>query len=121
MEITVSDSELLDKLRTSNETRERYHNLTKYLLEHGCAASLALTDPLTDSAKQFFESAGRCLPYVLLVDPDFLGAVREMALPDAAALKLQSDLPGIGFDAKAYILERNARIKAAEDAKKKRD
>lgn len=120
MELSLSDVDLIDRLRSSSDLVSRYRKLASYFFHHGCAASYSLTEPLSDTSKQFFEAGARYLPYVLLADPAFLNVVTDLSIPDAAALKLQADLPGIGFDAKAYIVARNERIKAAEDAKKNR-
>lgn len=77
-----------------------------------------MTDPLSEAAKQLFDAGIRYLPCVLTFDGDFLTLLTSMNIPDAAAIKLQAELPEIGFDAKAYIAERTARIKAAEKPKR---
>ena len=118
MDLNIPDTALLDRLRSDAELAARYHQLAEYFLQHTATVSTSMTEPMSDAAKQLFESGVRYLPYVLAVDPGFLGKVTSINLPDAAAIKLQTELPGIGFDAKAYIAERGARMKAAEKPKR---
>jgi hypothetical protein len=114
MDIKLSDRSLIERLRTDKALLNRYKGLTECFFRHGCASSGSPTSPLTDGAKQFFESGIRYLPYVLAVDEGFFATVTAFDLPDGAALKLQNDLPTIGFDAKAYMAERVARAKPME-------
>jgi hypothetical protein len=118
MDLNVPDTTLVDRLRVDSLLAAQYRRLALYFLQHTSTVSTSMTDPLSDAAKQLFESCVRYLPYVLAADPEFLATVTSINLPDAAAIKLQTDMPGIGFDAKAYIVERNARIKALEKPKR---
>jgi len=118
MDLNVPDTTLVDRLSVDAQLAAQYRRLASYFLQHTSTVSTSMTDPLSDAAKQLFESCVRYLPYVLSVDPEFLATVTATNLPDAAAIKLQTELPGIGFDAKAYIADRNARIKAQEKPKR---
>jgi hypothetical protein len=118
MDVNVPDQTLLNRLRGDAHLAAQYRRIAEYFFRHSASVSTSMTEPLSDSAKQLFESGVRYLPYVLNVDVDFLSMVTSLNIPDAAAIKLQTELPNIGFDAKAYIAERNARNKAAEKGKR---
>lgn len=118
MDLNLPDYDLVDRLRVDARLAGQYRRLAEYFLRHAVTVSTSMTDPLSDAAKQLFDSGIRYLPYVLSVDEGFLSTVTSLNIPDAAAIKMQSELPGIGFDAKAYIVERNARTKAAEKPKR---
>ena len=118
MELNVPDTTLVDRLRADHELAGQYRRLALYFLQHTAKVSTSMTDPLSDAGKQLFDSFLRYLPYVLSVEPDFLSTVTSTNFPNAAALKLQAELPGIGFDQNAYVAERNARIKALEKPKR---
>ena len=118
MNLNLPDSTLVDRLRTDADLAAQYRRLAQYFFHHAAAVSTSMTDPLSDAAKQLFDAGVRYLPYVLTFDADFLALVTSLNIPDAASIKLQAELPEIGFDAKAYIAERTARIKAAEKPKR---
>lgn len=118
MDLTVPDTALVDRLRADADLAAQYRRLAEYFLRQASTISTSMTDPLSDAAKQLFNSGIRYLPYVLTVDGGFVSTITALNIPDAAAIKLQAELPGIGFDAKAYIADRNARTKAAEKTKR---
>jgi hypothetical protein len=118
MDLNLPDTDLVDRLRADAKLADQYRHLAEYFFRHASTVSTSMTDPLSDAAKQLFDSGIRYLPYVLSVDEGFFATVTSLNIPDAAAIKLQAELPGLGFDAKAYIAERTARMKAAEKPKR---
>ena len=90
---------------------DRTKTLCFYAFRHGVSLR-AQTPNAPQNTKTFFDSGFLYLPAVLSEQPDFLGEITALPLPDDVALALGAKVPS--FDAKAYLSER-AEAKRLED------
>lgn len=90
---------------------DRTKTLCLYAFRHGVSLR-AQTPNALQNTKTFFDNGFLYLSAVLSTEPDFLGKITALVLPDDVALALGAKFPV--FDAKAYLTER-AEAKRLED------
>lgn len=82
---------------------DRCKTLCRYAFRHGVSLR-AQTPHAGQNTKVLFDGGMLYLAAILAEDPEFLGEITVLPLPDDVALALGSKFPG--FDAKAYLTER---------------
>ena len=96
---------------------DRYKTLCLYAFRQGVSLR-AQTPNAPQNTKMLFDSGTLYLAAVLSQEPEFLGKVTALALPDDIVLALGSKFPG--FDAKTYLAERAESRRLEEKAKAKK-
>lgn len=96
---------------------DRYKTLCLYAFRHGVSLR-AQTPNAPQNTKTLFDSGLLYLAAVLGEEPDFLGEITALALPDDIALALGAKFPS--FDAKAYLSARAEAKRLEEKLKAKK-
>ena len=96
---------------------DRYKILCLYAFRHGVSLR-AQTPNAPQNTKTLFDSGLLYLTAVVGEEPDFLGEITALVLPDDIALALGSKFPR--FDAKAYLSARAEAKRLEEKLKAKK-
>jgi len=96
---------------------DRYKTLCLYNFRHGVSLR-AQTPGAVQNTKTLFDAGMLYLPAVLSREPEFLGRITALELPDDVALALGGRFPT--FDAKGYLTARAEARRLDEKLKAKK-
>lgn len=96
---------------------DRYKTLCLYAFRKGVSLR-AQTPGAAQNTKILFDSGMLYLPAIAAQEPEFLGQITALELPDDVAMALGGKFPG--FDAKAYLAARAEARRLDEKLKAKK-